>query len=145
MLKFDAKNKAVLDGLLLEEPEVRPGKMFGYPAYYVGSCMFACLYEEGVGLKVPETLATELMTRRDVVPFCPHGKARMREWIQINHASSTGYLSDAAIFRQAIEFAAANSQRKLAGKKKPVGTNKKKRKVVARAAPPARSQRATSR
>ena len=33
---FNPEHKAVLDDLLLDNPLVRPGVMFGFPAYYVG-------------------------------------------------------------------------------------------------------------
>ncbi len=35
MANFNSDHKAVLDDLLLSFPEVRAGKMFGFPAYYV--------------------------------------------------------------------------------------------------------------
>jgi TfoX/Sxy family transcriptional regulator of competence genes len=35
--------------------------MFGYPSYYVGGKLFACIYENGLGLKVPESMAEELV------------------------------------------------------------------------------------
>lgn len=54
---FNADIKGVMDSMLLDMPQVKPGKMFGYPAYYVKGKMFACVYENGVGLKVPEGMA----------------------------------------------------------------------------------------
>ncbi|NMB82774.1 MAG: TfoX/Sxy family protein, partial [Ignavibacteria bacterium] len=51
----------VLDDLLLAHPLVRAGKMFGYPAYYAGKKLCACLYEEGVGLKLPAASAERLL------------------------------------------------------------------------------------
>ena len=48
------EHKAVLDDLLLGDPRLRPGKMFGYPGYYAGEKLCICLYEGGVGLKLPE-------------------------------------------------------------------------------------------
>ncbi len=42
----------VLDGLLLAHPLVRDGWMFGYPVYYAGNKLCACLYEQGVGVNL---------------------------------------------------------------------------------------------
>ena len=50
---FNPKHKEVLDSVLLQMPGVVAGTMFGYPAYYINKKLFACLYEEGVGIKVP--------------------------------------------------------------------------------------------
>ena len=40
--------------MLLGLPGAKAGKMFGYEAYYVFGKMFACIYGDGVGIKVPE-------------------------------------------------------------------------------------------
>jgi hypothetical protein len=54
MAKFNPEHKAVLDELLLGYDEVSSGKMFGFPGYYVGKKLCICLYEQGVGIKLPE-------------------------------------------------------------------------------------------
>ena len=97
-------HEAVLDSLLLKLPSVMEGKMFGYPAYYVNGKLFACIYGERVGLKVPEDVANKLLAEKHVVPFQPLGKPKMREWIQINRAKSADYLKDINIFRTSVDF-----------------------------------------
>jgi hypothetical protein len=77
---FTPEHKAVLDDLLLGHPLVRAGKMFGYSAYYVGKKLCICLYEQGVGVKLPvQPVARLLETDRNVVPFQPMGRPKMRE------------------------------------------------------------------
>jgi len=110
--QYNLKHKEVLDSFLLDVPIVKPGKMFGHPAYYVGGKLFASLYMEGVCLKVPESLKNELLKRKDVVPFEPMGK-KMREWIQINRNKTEDYLKDREIFDKSIEFVASLSNIKL--------------------------------
>lgn len=100
----ESGHKAVLDSLLLNMPSVVEGTMFGYPAYYVNGKLFACIYGEGIGLKVPEEVANELLVEEHVVPFQPLGKPKMREWIQINRARSDDYRKDVDIFRTSVEF-----------------------------------------
>lgn len=103
--KFNKNHKAVLDALLLQEEHVKAGKMFGYPAYYAGKKLCICLYEQGVGLKVPETTASALLERdKNVIPFQPMGKAKMKEWIQINLKDSKAYRNYVDIFRQSIDY-----------------------------------------
>ncbi|MGZ7043429.1 MAG: MmcQ/YjbR family DNA-binding protein [Methanobacterium sp.] len=111
--KFNPKHKEILDSFLLEKPGVVPGKMFGYPAYYVNKKLFACLYEDGVGIKVTEDNANELIGSEGIIPFQPLGRRKMREWIQINREKSEDYLKDEKIFEISIEFVSA-----LASKKK---------------------------
>jgi hypothetical protein len=103
--KFNKNHKAVLDALLLQEDHVKGGKMFGYPAYYAGKKLCICLYEEGVGVKVPEKIASALLERdKNTIPFQPKGKAKMKEWVQINLEDSEEYRTYADIFQQSIVF-----------------------------------------
>ena len=74
-----------LDAQLLRAPDVHCGKMFGHPAYYVKGRLFACVYGDIVGLKLPEQMAADLVSRGEADPFQPYGKRRMREWIQLPH------------------------------------------------------------
>jgi TfoX/Sxy family transcriptional regulator of competence genes len=98
------KHKQALDALLLGWPDVTAGKMFGYPAYFVNGKMFACVYGEGVGVKVSEELANTLLKNDNVVPFQPMGKPRMREWVQINRVRSEDYELDTPIFQASADF-----------------------------------------
>jgi hypothetical protein len=105
MSNFNLEHKAVLDDLLLGHPLVHSGKMFGFPAYYVGEKLCICLYEQGVGVKLPaQTVAKLLETNPNVTPFQPYGKARMREWIQINLNRSEDYRQYQAVFDESIQF-----------------------------------------
>jgi len=112
-VKFNLDNKRVLDSFLLDKTGVVAGKMFGYPAYYVNKKLFACVYENGVGIKIPETNANELIGKKGIVNFQPLGRAKMREWIQINRERSEDYLKDQEIFDVSIRFVSS-----LASKKK---------------------------
>lgn len=96
--------KAILDALLLEIPGVAEGKMFGYPAFYVNGKLFACIYGGGVGLKVPHVVANELLSEDHIGPFQPHGKPKMKEWVQIVRARPDDYRKDIDIFRTSVEF-----------------------------------------
>ncbi len=103
-IDFNPEHKRVLDSMLLSLPGVTGGKMFGYPAYYIHRKLFACIYGDGVGIKLPEQVATNLLSNEQVVPFQPMGRPRMREWVQINHAASEDYRLDKATFLHAIDF-----------------------------------------
>jgi hypothetical protein len=105
-VQFNPAHKQVIDSMLLPNPLVRPGKMFGYPAYYVGKKLFACLYEDGVGLKLPGEMVQALLDESTFIHFQPMGRRIMREWVQICRSDSTAYTADEALFTASIEFVA---------------------------------------
>jgi|WetSurMetagenome_2_1015567.scaffolds.fasta_scaffold158823_3 hypothetical protein len=101
---FNAAHKDVLDSLLLPVPGVVAGTMFGYPAYYIGGKLFACLYREGVAIKVPGPVADSLVGREGIVRFQPRGRRPMKEWIQINRERSEDYRKDRELFKISIDY-----------------------------------------
>ncbi len=103
--KFNEDHKTVLDDMLLDQPGVRAGKMFGYPAYYAGKKLSICLFEQSVGVKVPEATAKNLLAEDpNVTPFQPMGRRKMREWIQINLERSEDYRGYLTVFEESIDF-----------------------------------------
>ena len=105
MINYNSEHKVFLDKLLLDYPLVRLGKMFGYPAYYVGKKLAICLFEQGVGVKIPEQSVTKLLeTDSNTVPFQPMGKPKMREWVQINLNNSEDYIHYKAVFEESIRY-----------------------------------------
>ena len=109
MADFNPEHKAVLDDLLLAYPQVRAGKMFGFPAYYVGRKLCICLYEEGVGIKLPEQSVKRLLeTDPHAIPFQPMGKPKMREWVQINLSQSEDYRQYESVFDESIRHMMAH-------------------------------------
>ena len=101
---FNPAHKEVLDDILLQIPGVVGGTMFGYPAYYINRKLFACIYEEGAGIKVPEKIAESLVGRKGIVRFQPKGRKPMKEWIQINRKRSEDYRRDQEILNISIDF-----------------------------------------
>ncbi len=105
---FNANHKVVLDEMLLGLPLVREGKMFGFPAYYAGKKLAICLYEAGVGMKLPEATVKRLLTEDGkAIPFQPYSKPKMREWVQINCADSNDYQAYQPVFEEAIDYVLA--------------------------------------
>jgi hypothetical protein len=108
LAKYSPEHKAILDELLLGYPGVRPGKMFGFPAYYAGAKLCITLYEQGVGLKLPAQSAAALLEAdQNVIPFQPMGKSRMREWVQINQDHSEDYRRYMPVFEESIRYVLA--------------------------------------
>ena len=104
--------KEQIDALLLNLPGVSARKINGLDAYFISDRMFACISGEGVGLRLPAAVATELQFSRDnIVPFAPGGTASTREWIQINRADAADYRKDLELFQASIEFVKAGGAR----------------------------------
>ena len=109
---FNLQHKVVLDAILLRMPGVVAGTMFGYPAYYINKKLFVCLYEEGIGIKVPEQVADSLVGKKGIIRFQPKGRRPMKEWIQINHERSEDYRKDEEILKISLEYVALSSKAK---------------------------------
>ena len=111
-VQFNPKHKAVLDDMLLGHPAIRAGKMFGFPAYYADRKLCICLYEQGVGVKVPAQTAARLLKEdKNVIPFQPYGKRKMREWIQINLSRSSDYRMYQSVFEESIAHVLAQQEK----------------------------------
>jgi hypothetical protein len=107
-----SSRKEQIDALLLNLPGVTARKINGLDAYFVSDKMFACISGEGIGLRLPVAIATELHFSRDnVVRFQPGGMASTREWIQIDRADAAEYEKDLQLFRDSIEFVKAGRTR----------------------------------
>jgi hypothetical protein len=97
--------KEQIDAVLLKLPGVSTKKIKGLDAYFVSDRMFACISGQGVGLRLPASMARELQFSRDnVVPFQPAGMASTSEWIQIDRADAADYEKDLELFKASLEF-----------------------------------------
>jgi hypothetical protein len=112
MSNFNSEHKIVLDTLFHDHPLLRPGKMFGFPAYFVGKKLCICLYENGVGIKLPEPSVKKfLQTDSNTIPFQPYGKAVMREWIQVNLNRSEDYRQYLPVFEESIQYVLSQQEK----------------------------------
>ena len=97
--------KSQIDAILLGIPGVSARKINSLDAYFVSDRMFACISGNGIGLRLPVAVATELQfSRENVVPFTPGGMASTREWIQIERPDATEYEKDLELFKASIDF-----------------------------------------
>jgi hypothetical protein len=101
----------VLSRLLVGRADVRSGKMFGFPAFNTRGKLFACVYGDGVGLKLPEDMVRQLDGKPGITPFQPYGKPRMREWIHIRHNRASHYARDVNLFEASIKFVGSSASR----------------------------------
>ena len=101
----DSPLKPALDALLLALPGVEARTVHGLAAYFVADKMFACISDNGVGVRFPAPRATELQFSRDhVSAFQPRGLPATREWVQLNRADPADYAKDLELFQESIAF-----------------------------------------
>ena len=104
----ESNRKAQIDALLLKFPGVISKKINGLDAYFVSDRMFACINGNGIGLRLPIAVATELQfSRGNVVPFQPSGMPSSREWIQIDCVKAVDYEEDLELFKASLAFVGA--------------------------------------
>ena len=103
--------KAALDALLRALPGVTSKKLGGLDAWLVGDRMFACLAPDGVGLRVPSAMATELQfSREHVSSFQPAGLPSNREWVELRRDAPADYAKDLELFKAAYAFVKAQAR-----------------------------------
>lgn len=96
----------VLSEVLAGCAGIRAGHMFGFPAYYAGRRLFACVYGSGVGIKLPAARAAGLLDGGGGVPFRPYGRPPMRHWVELRRSRPEDYRKDRALLLEAAAFAA---------------------------------------
>ena len=101
--------RTVLAEMLGGRPDTRPGLMFGFPAFYAGDKLAACVYGTGIGLRVsPEEAAR---VRGEPTPaFEPYGKA-MRTWSFLEPAVADDLRAEGPV----LEAAVARAKREGSG------------------------------
>ncbi|NPV02777.1 MAG: MmcQ/YjbR family DNA-binding protein [Brevinematales bacterium] len=91
--------------MLLTLPEVKAGKSFGFPAYSIGKKMFACVYEEGVSIKLPKERVDAIIgSDPDAGEFRPMNRYVMKEWVFIARKNTADYIKDLPLLKESVEF-----------------------------------------
>jgi hypothetical protein len=98
---------AVLDDQFAGRPEVRRGKVFGFPAFSTGGKVFAIAFGDGVALKLPQETIDRLADD-EIAPFRPMGKT-MGGWVQISRPEAESYAADFGLFEISLAYAAAQA------------------------------------
>ena len=89
----------------------RRGAMFGYPAFYAGGKLFACVFEDFVALKLPQDVVAALVTKPGFTPFRRMGRT-MREWVTASSERVAGFERDPSLVLRAMKFVGARPHAK---------------------------------
>ena len=102
--------------MLLGLPGAKAGKMFGFPGYWTGGKLFACLYGPGVGFKLPPPLAAEALKKPGFTPFTPRGR-QMTAWVMLKPKRPSDLRRFESLFRESLDY--VSGLRPVARKPKP--------------------------
>lgn len=102
-VEFDGAQRKVLDEVLLKLPGAKAGKMFGFPGYWTGGKLFACLFGPGVGFKLPPARAAEMLKKPEFAPFTPRGK-QMAAWVMVTPKRAGDLRRLESLFRESLDY-----------------------------------------
>ena len=98
-------------------PGVEPKKMFGYPAAFVAGQMFACVFGDGVMLRLSDADRAKMADQHGAQPFEPMPGRPMKEYIRIPQAILNDEAALDGWLRKAMDFAGALPPKKARKKK----------------------------
>ncbi|OHD56333.1 MAG: hypothetical protein A2Y33_12055 [Spirochaetes bacterium GWF1_51_8] len=103
---FNPKIQEVLDEVMKNVDGASPSKAFGYPSFSIGKKMFACVYEDGVSIKLPRERVLEIMkSDPSAREFRPMNRHTMKEWVYMIRTSPADYRKDLELFRESAVYA----------------------------------------
>ncbi|HEY6911947.1 MAG TPA: TfoX/Sxy family protein [Myxococcales bacterium] len=120
-IRWDRELLEAVEGAVSAIPDAARRSMFGFPAFFASGKMFACVYQEEVGMRLPGELAPRLKREERFAEFCPMGHRPMREWVAVDRerALRGGRLRE--LLAVAAGYARANARAKKENKKKAAG------------------------
>ena len=118
-VEFDERQKLVLDEMLLKLSGAKAGKMFGFPGYWTGGKLFACLFGPGVGFKLTPDRAAEMLKKPGFMPFTPRGK-QMAAWVMLKPKRAGDLRRFESLFRESLDYVSGLGPRaKVPQRRKP--------------------------
>ncbi len=93
------------DRFFLEEHGLLKRKTFGAPSYYKNGKMAAFLFEDGLGIKLPDDQVGALVEKNAHVygRFDPMGKGTMKGWLIITHPDVPSYEDERGLIEESLE------------------------------------------
>lgn len=96
--------------------DITRDNMFGFPAFRASGQIFACVYQNGISLKMPKAAAEAIVQSPGISPFIPFGRARMRQWVHIERKKPANYIKDFPLIEASIHYVRTLKPKKSARK-----------------------------
>lgn len=110
MPPLDPEIISLLDETLSHHPDLRAGKMFGCPAYFVGAKAVGCVFGDEMSLTLPPAKIDELVARPGFRRFQARGRT-MSGWILLDKKRAATLARDVTLVEQAIAYARSKAAR----------------------------------
>lgn len=96
--------KAVIDDML-DQPEIKSGKSWGYPSYRANNRIFLFVGGDGIALKLPTERIQALIANHDgATPFSPVDGTTWKQWVSLDHLDPDDYRQYHDLFEESIAF-----------------------------------------
>ena len=91
------------DNRFLQDAGFSKRKTFGSPSYYRGKKLFAFLYEDALGIKLPpERVEEKIAEDPEVYAHFNPGDGIMRNWLLITHPEASDYDTEEELIAEAL-------------------------------------------
>ena len=97
----------LLDGMtawFADRPGVTSQPMFGVPAFFVEGRVFACVWGDGVGVRLSTETGQSVVGLRGLKSFTPFGRSPIRGWLQRDCTSDPDFAATQALCDAAYEY-----------------------------------------
>ncbi len=99
-------HKQTMDDILLVNPLITAGTMFGYPCYKINKKAFCFVGGDGIGIKLPKARVAELIADNDAFSeFYPADGIVWKSWMSITYDASEDYHQHIDLYEESMEFA----------------------------------------
>lgn len=96
--------KAVIDDML-DRPEIRSGKSWGYPSYRANNRIFLFVGGDGIALKLPTERIQDMIANHDgASPFTLDNGIVWKQWLSLDHLDPDDYRHYQELFDESIAF-----------------------------------------
>lgn len=109
--RYSEEIKAVLDDLLLNHPEIEASKVFGLACYKFNGTIFATLYADEVGIKLPEDRVTNLLNQEGYKSFMPFRRNRGKQFVAISYEDVQQFSQHEDLLLESAHYVASLDER----------------------------------
>lgn len=106
MADYIESHKQVMDDILLANPLITAGTMFGYPCYKINNKAFCFVGGDGIGIKLPKDRVEALIADNDAFhEFYPADGIKWKSWMAIDYTESEDYHQHDDLYEESMTFA----------------------------------------
>ena len=109
---LDRATWALLEEALGARDELRAGKMFGCPGFFLGTKAVAVTFGDRIAITLPPARVADLIQQPGYAPFIAARGRAMSGWVLIDTEPFAALGEDASIFDEAIAYVKVKAARR---------------------------------